>query len=174
MMAGECMRKRGRGKSKPHRFGVRGGRRTSPAKGSRVKAYLRFMHLIALLPLAFFAQLGVFSVCGAITTFSTEAGEALVFVAIGLICTLAYPGLIDFERWFERRASIRAQDAERLPIVLYDAFFLGGGFIASWRLASRINPLESIGIAFALWIIAGTVARRRVADLDAAAAKQKS
>ena len=137
-------------------------------------AYLRIMHIIALFPLAFFAQLGVFSVCGAITTFRSEAGEALVFVAIGLVCTLAYPGLIDFERWFERRASVKPAEVQRLPMVAYDAFFLGGGFVASWRLASRINPLESIGIAFALWIIAGSVACRRVADLDNAAAKEKS
>lgn len=150
------------------------GRGRPRRKGPGVKTYLRMMHVVALLPLAFFAQLGVFCICGAIATFQSEMGEALVFLAVGLICTLAYPGLIDVERWFERRMSAKPADVTRLPLVVYDLVFLLGGFVASWRFASRINPLESIGIAFALWIIAGTVARRRVADLDQAAAKQKS
>jgi hypothetical protein len=138
--------------------------------------WLVALRIIALIPLAYLGMFGVFCVCFAISGMRDATAAALVFLAIGLVSTLAYPGMIDFERWFERMRPPKPAERGllRLPLLVYDAFFLGGGLIGSWRLRSRFEPLESIGVAFVLWIIAGAVARRRVADLDAAAAKKKT
>jgi hypothetical protein len=132
------------------------------------------MHFSALIPLAFFGFLGVFSVCLAILAWREELGGALILLGIGLIATLAYPAAIDFENWLERNmSSDPAQRLPRIPIGVYDVLFLGGGLFASWRIASRVNPLASIAVALVLWGIAGAAARRRAADLAAAASKKK-
>ncbi len=129
------------------------------------------LRIVALVPLAFFGIFGVFTLTGAIVLAHRDPAKALVFAAIALFSTLAYPAMIDVERRFFPPPS---PHAPRLPLGVYDAFFLGGGLFATWRLAPQIDPLESIGIALLLWIIAGTAARRRAAELEPTPPKQKA
>jgi hypothetical protein len=129
------------------------------------------LRIAALVPLAFFGVFGVFTLTGAIVLAHTDPAKALVFGAIALFSTLAYPAMIDVERRFFPPPP---PEAPRLPLGLYDAFFLGGGLFATWRLAPRIDPLESIGIALLLWIIAGAAARRRAAEPEGTPPKEKS
>jgi len=129
------------------------------------------LRIVALIPLAFFGIFGVFTLTGAIVLAHQDLAKALIFAAIALFSTLAYPAMVDVERRFFPAPSAQAP---RLPLGVYDVFFLGGALFASWRLAPRIDPLESVGIALLLWVIAGAAARRRAAELEGVAPKQKS
>ena len=120
------------------------------------------LRLAALLPLGIFGLLAVFCASRAALTFATDPGPALVFAGIALFATLAYPAMVDVER---RIFPQPPAQAARLPLAVYDAFFLGGGVYASWRLAPLLNPFVSIGFALILWVIAGAAARQRVASL---------
>src|SRR5580658_9636530 len=102
------------------------------------------LRIVALVPLVFFGIFGVFTLTGAIVLAHHDPAKALIFAAIALFSTLAYPAMIEVERRFFPPPS---PQAPRLPLGVYDAFFLGGGLFATWRLAPQIDPLESIGIA---------------------------
>lgn len=120
-----------------------------------------------LLMLAFAGAVGVTCLTSAIALARSNAAEAIFLAGLGLLSTLAYPGLIDLEhRVFGKRTQ-----AARLPMYVYDAFFLGGVLIATSRLTSQVSLAESVGIAFLLGAIAGGAARRRAAELDGTASK---
>jgi len=129
------------------------------------------LRIFALIPLAFFGIFGVFALSRAIVLAHTDLALALVFAAIALLSTLGYPALIDVERRF---LPPPPPQAPRLPMKVYDAFFLGGGLFETWRLAPQIDPILSMGIALLLWIIAAAAARNRAAELEGTLPNQKS
>lgn len=129
------------------------------------------VRVVALIPLAVCGIFGVYTLCSAIVLAHTDLAKALVFAAIALFSTLAYPAMIDVERRFLPPPT---PEAPRLPLKVYDAFFLGGGLFETWRLAPQIDPILSIGIAVLLWIIAAAAARNRAAELEGTLPKQKS
>ncbi|MGH7714778.1 MAG: hypothetical protein ACREML_02160 [Vulcanimicrobiaceae bacterium] len=129
------------------------------------------LRLVALVPLVFFGIFGVVMLTSAIVLAPHDLAKALIFAAIALFSTLGYPAMIDVERRFSPPPSPLAQ---RLPMKVHDAFFLGGGAIAAWKLGPRIDPLESLAVALFLWIIASGAARHRAAELEASVPKPKS
>jgi len=128
------------------------------------------LRIFALIPLAFFGIFGVFALSRAIVLAHTDLAMALVFAAIALLSTLGYPATIDVEHRFLPLAP----QEQRLPLKVYDLFFLGGGLFETWRLSPQIDPILSMGIALLLWIIAAAAARNRAAELEGTLPKQKS
>jgi hypothetical protein len=140
-----------------------------------VRAFSISMHFSALLPLVLFGFMSVLAFCMAIRAAAHDVGAALMIAALGLVATLAYPAAIDAEAWLEKNMSSNRDDPlPRIPMAVHDVLFLGGGLVASWWLASEIKPLESIGIAIVVWIVAGSAARRRAAERDAPLSKRGS
>ncbi len=127
------------------------------------------LRIFALIPLAFFGLFGVLMLSHAIVLAHHDLAKALVFAAIALLSTLGYPAMIDVERRY-----LPPPQTPRLPLKVYDLFFLGGGLFETWRLAPQIDPMLSMGIALLLWIIAAAAARNRAAELEGTLPKEKS
>jgi hypothetical protein len=129
-----------------------------------VHPLLTWLRLIALVPLFFFGEFSLFCAAQAVSRFATDMGPGLMFAGLALASTLAYPLLVDFER----RIVLQTQAADgALPLLAYDLFFVGGEFFAAWQLGGRgLAAIPLIGLALVMWMIAGAVARRRLASLQ--------
>jgi hypothetical protein len=140
-----------------------------------VPGFIVLLRLVMLVPLFFFGEFSLFCAAFAVAHARHDTGPALIFAAVALISTLGYPALVEFEHRLGRGAQ---PPAVPWPIAVYDLFFLGGGMFAVWKLDGRQGVPSMpvlIGLALLLWIISGSVARRRLADLrtDTTAPKQK-
>ena len=131
-----------------------------------VPGFVSLLRIIALVPLFFFGEFSLFCGAYALAHAVRDTGSALMFGGVALVSTLGYPALVEFER----RISLGSQSPPApWPLATYDAFFLGGGMFATWKLDGRPGapPLvELLPLAFVLWIIAGAVTRRRLAAVE--------